>query len=675
MSQKRSRDVSTNGEMTRRTFLEAAGIGAVTLGPASLVLGSTASASPPRNPDPAHILRPNGEAAEPGDSEICVIGTASNPQDATNLQWVVDYIQENGIARLSGRFHLSDVDENGEFIYSPVQIFQDYAPWYGEHYQGLPMFFIPGTVQRYVTLEFPDPDAPGQTFSYCADPYFGIPLDPPDPNLPPIPVMVDAANDKRIFINKSVRIVGDTQGGQYNATIVGGFYTFTIGTFPTEVRRDFFFDSILNFPWDSVRWGEGGVDPERTLDVTIEDLEFTDAQGGTILCAATTGLTIKGNHFVDMRGFDLASWSLVPGESFAGIHHPEAYFIIMPSSGQSTVPDLAKDLNTGNIVISDNVFDGRAREVQVTPKDGACPDDCFEQHVVTDYGTLASEVYRVPHGANAQVRLFPQEHLPDVFGWRGATAAARMMLMNADVLLSRNTVVGIQGIGLSCESNYGTTLITDNHFEVSETPEGADQPWGAIWVSDSHWSGRRYLSQTTVTGNTIVDSNPYSYDIVAFDMDGAVFTDNDIEMLNPQEGRIAAFLFSCRDSTFGHNRIRGSADLDFILIGEPGYPCSGNEFVGNNIAKTSVNLTYLLLELTHDNVVRGYTGGDESVLDLNPYGPYADMPNYLAGVTPMSGAGGAGESTREAIEQRNAAMAQWRETLKRLRQEFGHLAP
>ncbi|MBW2257175.1 MAG: twin-arginine translocation signal domain-containing protein, partial [Deltaproteobacteria bacterium] len=691
-------------EITRRRFLEAAGIGAVALGPATVLLGGTANASSSENPDREHIRRPNGEPAIAGDPEICVMGTASNPQDAINLQWVMDNIQVNGTARLSGRFHLSDVDADGEFIYSPVQIRQDYAPWYGDHYQGLPMYFIPGTAMRYVEYEVeapPEPAHPEQTVPHYVDPYLGIPLFPSAAPMPKIPVMVDASNDRRILITRSVHIVGDRQGGQYNATIVGGFYTFTIGMAPfdpisgqpVEVRQDFFFDSTLNFPWESVRWKAldpyqpwiGYVDPERTLDVTIKDLEFTDARAGTILCTATTGLTIKGNHFVDMRGFDLASWSLVPGESLAGIHHPEAYFIIMPSSGQGTIPDLAKDLNTGNIVISDNVFDGRAREVQVTPAgDGPCPSDCFEQHVVTDHTTLATEVFWVPHGVNAQARRFPQEHLPDVLGWRGATAGGRLMLMNADVLITRNTVVDLQGIGFGCESNYGTNLVTDNHFEVSEIPEGADRPWGAIWVSDSHWSGRRYLSQTTVTGNTIVDFNPYTYDIVAFDVDGAVFTDNDIEMLNPQKERIAVFLFSCRDSTFGHNTVWGSADLDFILIGtpewgEPGtpeyvpaYPCSGNEFIGNNIAKTTVNLTYLLLELTHDNVVRGYTGGSDLVLDLNPYGPYADMPNYLTGVTPMSGAGGAGDSAREAAQQRKIAIARWHETLKTLRKEFGH---
>jgi len=678
--------------MTRRRFLEAAGIGAVGLGPASMVLGGTAHAS--TNPDPSHILGPDGQPASPDAPEIRVLGTASNPQDAVNLQWAMDHVEEGGLVRLSGRFHLSDIDADGNFVHTPLQVRQDFAPWYGDIYLGLPMYFVPGTAQRYVEIEVPAPDGDtGEIVPHYLDPYLGIPVVPTAKVTSKVPVLVPDANDRRIFITRSVRIVGERDGDAYGATIVGGFYTLTIGVTPfdpisgepMEIRQDFFFDSILNFPWESVRWTApdpsqpwmGYVDPDKTLEVAIEDLEFTDARGGTILCSATTGFTLVGNRFADMRSLDLASWALEPYTSFAGIHHPEAYFVIVPSMGQSTIPEISDTQVTGNLVLSDNLFDGRVREVPVTPKgDGPCPAGCFEQHVVVDHATLATETYCVPGDANAQLRAYPQEDLPDVLGWAGATAAARLMLMSADVLIARNTVVDMQGLAFGCESNRGTTLITDNHVEVSAIPEGADEPW-VLFVSDSHWSGQRDLSQSTVTDNTIVASSAYSQCIVVADTDGAVVTGNTIDLLDPRQSALGMLALGTTGSTFSNNEIRGSADVDFLLASSftlvPPGPCSGNEFVGNTIAKTTANLTYLLDFLTFDNVVRGYTGGDESVLDLNPFGPYADSPNLLTGVTPMSGAGGG--AMRETVQQRAEATARWRDTLKALRERFGHLAP
>jgi hypothetical protein len=662
--------------ISRRRFIRTIGVGATAVGVSVAGFGGRAGASSGSpNPDPGNILVGDGSAAVSGAHEIIVTGRADSLQDAANIQWALDNVTEGGTVRLSGEFHFSDFDPNGELVYSCIHVHQPYQPWYGPHYLGLPMYYIPGTVQRYVkfAVPAPDPNDPTTTIQHYVDPYLGIPLFPATTPMPEVPVMVYGANDRQVFIARSVNIIGDSQ-----ATIRGGAWPLTVGSHPFQVNYDFFFDSIQRFPWDTVRWDAemGGIDPFKMLDVTIEGIEFIDPWEAAILCEAATSLTVKGNHFRDMRGFDLANWSLFPGQSFAGPHHPPAYCMMIAAAGGSTMPGTAKDLISGQVVITDNYCDARSREVEVAPKQSTCPPGCFEQQVVTDHVTLESETFCVPFGANAQSRAWLVPPHPNVFGWRGATAGARLALLNADVLMARNELVNGSSLGLTCESNYGTTLITKNVIEFSNDPMGADIFSHRIWVSDSHWTGERGTSGSTVAGNTIEGRNEYGDGALTLvDVEDAVVTKNEIDMT---EGRIPLWVGGCGDSLFGRNKLSGRADNGVLVVGHDvtAAPSAGNEFIGNNLASTDLDVsTYFFGPYTHSNTVRGDSGGTDSVVDLNPSGPYAAMPNYIAGVTPMDGAGGAGDTAKEAAKQMNDALTRWRDTLNMLRKEFGSLRP
>jgi hypothetical protein len=662
--------------ISRRRFIRTIGVGATAVGVSVAGFGGRAGASSGSpNPDPGNIVVGDGSAAVSGAHEIIVTGRTENAQDATNIQWALDNVTEGGTVRLSGEFHFSDFDQNGELVYSGIHVHQPYQPWYGSQYLGLPMYYIPGTVQRYVefAVPVPDPNDPTTTVPHYVDPYLGIPLFPATTPMPKVPVMVHGANDQRVFITRSVKIIGDSQ-----ATIRGGAWPLTVGSYPYQVNYDFFFDSILRFPWDTVRWDDhiGGIDPSKMLDVTIAGIEFIDPWEAAILCEASTSLTVTGNHFRDMRGFDLANWSLVPGQSFAGPHHPVAYCVLIGAAGGSTMPGIAKDLVSGQVVITDNYYDARSREVEVAPKQGMCPPGYFEQQVVTDHVTLESETFCVPFGANAQSRAWPVPSRPSVFGWRGATAAARLMLLNADVLMARNELVNGSSLGLTCESNYGTTLITKNVIEFSNDPMGAEVFWHGVWVSDSHWTGERGTSDSTVAGNRIEGRNEYGDGtLTLIDTEGAVVTKNEIVTT---DGTIPMEVAGCGDSLFGHNKLKGRADIGVLVLGHDvtAAPSAGNEFIGNNLASIDLDVsTYFFGPYTHSNTVRGYSGGVDSVVDLNPSGPYAAMPNHIAGVTPMDGAGGAGDTAKEAAKQMNDARTRWRDTLNTLRKEFGNLRP
>ena len=147
-------------------------------------------------------------------------------------------------------------------------------------------------------------------------------------------------------------------------------------------------------------------------------------------------------------------------------------------------------------MVTDNRFDTFSREVEVTPKNGPCPPGYFEQQVVTDHTTLESEAFCVPFGANAQSRAWTVPSHPSVFGWKGGTAGARLMLLNADVLLARNQIIDSGSLGVACESNYGTTLITNNVIELSNDPIGGAIFSNGISVGDAHWTGSMgYLTQ------------------------------------------------------------------------------------------------------------------------------------------------------------------------------------
>lgn len=665
-----ARNSGLNAPMSRGSFLRTAGVAAAGIA-ASGVLGSAAAKAqippPTPNPDGLVITKPGGQPAESGDPEIWVHGTQSNPEDPENVQWAVDNVLAGGNVKLLGTFHFSDADGNDRLIYDSngIHVHQPFAPWYGPYF-GLPLYYIPGNATTYCEYN-------GWAISpHLADeqgnPIYLFLL---DPSMPKIPVKVYGANDKRVFITQSVKLIGE------NASIIGGRYTLTLGTYPVEPIYDFFFTSILNFPWDSVLFGN----PGKRLDVTIEGINFSKSLSGTILDTSSTSFTVKGNHFGDMRANSLMNYTFIPFSTFVEYHHPQAYHMIITASGTSTIPDLAKDLITGPVVISDNVFEGNSREVPVTT--GSCNKDThFEQSVVTDIGSMATTPYCVPYGANAQLRSFEIDGKPEILGWAGATACMRAMLTNADILVTRNEVYGIQSLGFSCENNYGTTYITDNYIEISNEPQGGDPMPNALWLVDTHWVGEPYISETTVTGNRIKDYYPFTDgSILVMNIDGAVVSKNEIEMFGPGEDKEGMIFIGMKNSFVGQNKMIGSADKDFLIIADDWsflpdiLPSFGNEFTGNNLAKTSGMQTYYLSRLTYSNRVHGYTGGNDLVIDNNPIGPYAAMPNYLTGVTPMSGAGGAGNSVKEAVHQRSEAAARWRDTLKMLKNQFGNFKP
>jgi hypothetical protein len=204
------------------------------------------------------------------------------------------------------------------------------------------------------------------------------------------------------------------------------------------------------------------------------------------------------------------------------------------------------------------------------------------------------------------------------------------MLLDADVLLARNEIVNNGSLGLTSDSS--------------------------------------------VIGNTVEDQDGYGNATLALDdVEDAVATKNEIDLT---DGRIPIVIAGCGDSLFGRNKLRGRADTGVVVVGHrvSAAPSAGNEFIGNNLANTEFDdATYFFGPYTHSSTVSGYSG--DSVVDLNPSGPYAEMPNFIAGLTPMSAAGGAGETASEAAKQMSDARARWRETLNMLKKEFGNLTP
>jgi hypothetical protein len=628
---------------------------------------SARAAAVEANPDPASV-RARAGAAAGGEDEIVVYGLADVRRDAANVQWALDNVSAGGTVRLAGLFHFSDYTKDGHLAFRPQHVHQPYAPWVAPHIVGLPMYYVPGTVQRYVVRDLPDPDDPTITVRYCVDPYFGAPLFPESPSMPKVPVTVYGADDRRVFITRDVRVVGD------GARLLGGFWPFTVGLLPRLPSYDFFFDAILIFPWDTIRWDQvtGAVDPNRTLDVTIESIAFSDSWMQTIYCGASTNLTVRDNSFGAVRGFDLANWSLAPGQSFAGIHHPVAYPVLVGAAGAYTMPDVARDLITGRVTVSDNRFEGHAEEVAVSPATGPCPDGHVEQEVVVDHQTLATQTYCVPFGVNAQLRAFPVDGAPNVFGWSGSTVAVRLQLLSADVLVARNVVSGVSSIGLTCESNHGMSLITDNSVDLPGVPSGAEWFRSAIWVSDPKLTGSVGTSQAVVTRNTVVDRDPYTLDtLIADGLRHAVVSRNRIEMVDTPVTRTAIGVTS-EDSSIIANQIFGAADLGvFVGASSAGTPAALNEFVGNLLPDV-VGFTYLFLPETHSNTVKGYTGGVDSVLDLNPTGPYSALPNFISGVTPATPRG---HSDALAVQRNEVADAARRteQALTAVRSRYGRL--
>ena len=670
-------------KVTRKQFLRTAAFGVI----GAAVLGKVIHGT---NPDNSNLLKAKGTSgAVGGESEILVVATGKNPQDMINVQWALDNVKEGGTVRLRGTFNFSDV-KNGKLQYSGIHVSQAFAPWYDPHYLGMPMYFVPGTAKRYVKIPYNDPDDPNNPMNgWYIDPYMAMPVVAPGDATPEIPVMVYGANDNRVFVTRNVTITGEKEGGKFKTKIVGGAWTFTVGAnpydlfsgAPKKIHFDFFFDSILGFPWDTVRWDaeKWMVDSGKKLEVTIKDLKFSKSHIGSVLCVCSTALTIKGNHFEDCRPFDLASYSLVPGQTFSGIHAPESYPVTIPSTGQSTVPGLAKDLHSGKIVVSDNLFDGKSREIEVRAGTN-CGEDEHVQYVVVDYETLEAKPYCVPNGANAQMRSYWQSGLPNILGWAGSTIGARAMLTNADLLMTRNTVKNTVSIGLSSESNYGTTLISNNDISLSGEPTGADLFSNAIWVADEHWGGEFYISQTTIKGNTITKKNPYG-DVGAImvqGQDGTVLSGNEIRMSGESFDRKGIFLYGSRNCDVGTNKLKGPALFGAMVLGigtdagaqEP-MPSESNVFRGNNFSSADLFRTYLFGPLTKNNTVRGYSGGEDSVIDENELGPYSDYPNQITGVTPMKDS--AKTPAAEAAKKKAEAMARWRDTLKLLREEFGNI--
>ena len=653
-------------QVSRRRFVQQLGVGASIIGAAALGLDRSARASiSSGNPDGVHVRNSAGRAASVGDPEIVVVGMADHRQDAANVQWAVDNVSPGGTVKLRGLFNFSDYDPQlGSLNYRPYEVYQAYAPWYGDHFLGLPMYYLPESAQRYVEFAVPGPGG----IPYYVDPYLGIPLFPASTPMPKLPVVEFGADERRVFVNQDVHIAGD------DAVIRGGFWPFTVGSVQRPIYHDFFFDTILTFPWDSVRWDpvSASVDPERSVDVTIESISFVDAWMITLACEASTRLTVRNNTFGDMRGFDIANWVLEPGQSFSGIHHPGAYPILVNSIGASTMPELARDLVAGTVFVGDNRFEGHAREIDVSPSTGSCPVGYREQPVVIDHASLTTAPYCVPVGATAQLRALELDGRPAVYGRTGATVAARLMLLSADVVLARNVVSGVSSIGLTCESTYGTSLITDNSVDLPGVPEGEGWFSSAIWVSGSSGGDSPGTSQSVVTRNRLIDRNPDTLDtIVLNDLVGAIVSHNRIDMVGQARTRTAIGVSGCKDSSIVANKVTGSGDLAvFAGPSQAGAPAARNDFVGNSLSIAETQLTYLFLPETHSNIVRGYSGGNDSVLDLNPTGPYAELPNRISGVTSMAHA----QQTDSAVARRSKSMlsAERRDdALAAVRKQFG----
>ena len=168
-----------------------------------------------------------------------------------------------------------------------------------------------------------------------------------------------------------------------------------------------------------------------------------------------------------------------------------------------------------------------------------------------------------------------------------------------------------------------------------------------------------------MTRNRLEGRNEYGDGTIRLtDLEDAVVTSNEIEMT---DGRIPLIVLGCGDSVLSHNQLLGKADIGVVVAeGRFGTPSTGNEIVGNDLANAELDLTYVLAPLTHSNTVRGYTGGADTVVDLNPLGPYAGMPNHITGVTPMSEAGGIGETAKAAAERMHDAKTRSRDTLTML---------
>jgi hypothetical protein len=228
----------------------------------------------------------------------------------------------------------------------------------------------------------------------------------------------------------------------------------------------------------------------------------------------------------------------------------------------------------------------------------------------------------------------------------------------------------------------GTALIEDNILITGDTAYYPEVGPNGIWTNQtsSGFFDPGYESdyaQVSILNNTIESGPdaggfPFGFGIFANARDSLIIKGNDIKTYggisnvfladSGNDGVVITknkFSGSCTDATL----FLGSATNGIIKnnnfksstpFNEP-FPyfapdnalvycnmAENNVFVGNNT--TGDVITYYFDEPSENNTVRGYTGGSSSVVDLG-------TDNFLTGVTPMAGSGGAGQQISQAMQE------------------------
>ncbi len=241
----------------------------------------------------------------------------------------------------------------------------------------------------------------------------------------------------------------------------------------------------------------------------------------------------------------------------------------------------------------------------------------------------------------------------------GADTGITTALTNDSLEIFNNQIKSL-GICVYTTMNFGTTRIESN--ALTSTPPLFD---AAIWCF--------YNKSARIAGNTInLPAGSLGSGLSLSNMGGDAFelSGNLILMgsglaaihMGDPGGCFFAPPLPLQGALIRNNKIQGSAMHALVAFDYPPIPpltaepfanaSNSNEVAGNNMTAFTPTggffgtppVHVFLGPYTYNNDLRGYFGGTDSVVDLNPTGPYADQPNHITGCAPMKGAGGIGSA-------------------------------
>jgi hypothetical protein len=254
-----------------------------------------------------------------------------------------------------------------------------------------------------------------------------------------------------------------------------------------------------------------------------------------------------------------------------------------------------------------------------------------------------------------------------------------------DVLIKGNSVNNCSYIGVLGSDIAGNVMIENNivktgNIATTQFPLAPGAPWGVL--TEQSIEGVGYFSpayqpndaQFTIannyieTGPDVLGNGKLSSGIYANSTEGLIIRRNSIKTVGGWfnilfgwdgnnnfiieknelfggDQEITIGLASATNGLIKTNNLKNSIPLSFHVYA--GF-VENNVFIGNNI-NTDV-ITYYFEPFSANNIVKGKTGGSDSVVDFGD-------GNFFTGVTPMSDAGGIGQQVSQAMHELHERMS------------------